>query len=335
MIGALLSNTPANLLRSSGVAGEVEPGTGINSSDRAQESARESLVSNRRAAARSGGVQPLTSAAVLALQSTSASDPDAAQSNSAQEATGDDAGGAETAPESASNANSQGAAPAPAQGIGGALAQQQHSSKKEDPDGDGLNEAEEKQVQELAKRDREVRAHEQAHARVGGAYASAPSYTFQQGPDGKRYAVGGEVQIDTAKERTPEATIRKMQIVIRAALAPAEPSSQDLKVAQQARSQLSEAQAESRQLKAEELRGDDDAPVDPADTDTRPSSEQSGSIDEDSNETDVDGSQRSDSYAGKDAETGSRSASEEAAAAYRSLIEQNNDSQRLIEALIA
>jgi hypothetical protein len=52
---------------------------------------------------------------------------------------------------------------------------------------------------------------------VGGAYASAPTYTFQQGPDGKRYAVGGEVQIDTSTERTPEATIRKMRVVISAA----------------------------------------------------------------------------------------------------------------------
>ncbi|MEO9529214.1 MAG: putative metalloprotease CJM1_0395 family protein, partial [Roseibium sp.] len=84
-------------------------------------------------------------------------------------------------------------------------------------------------------------------------------YTFQQGPDGKRYAIGGEVQIDTSTERSPEATIRKMQVVIRAATAPAEPSSQDLKVAQQARSQLSEAQAELRQQKAEELSGDEDA----------------------------------------------------------------------------
>ncbi|WP_298819693.1 putative metalloprotease CJM1_0395 family protein [uncultured Roseibium sp.] len=335
MIGALLSNTPANLLRSNGVAGEVEPGTGTNSPDRAQESAGESLASTRRAAARTGGVQPLTSAAVLALQSTNASDPDANQSKGAQEASSDDADGTENSSKATANPNGLGATPAPAQGIGGALAQQQSSSKKEDPDGDGLNEAQEKQVQELAKRDREVRAHEQAHARVGGAYASAPSYTFQQGPDGKRYAVGGEVQIDTAKERTPEATIRKMQIVIRAALAPAEPSSQDLKVAQQARSQLSEAQAESRQQKAEELRGDEDTPVDPAATDTEPGQGQTDAGGENTDKRDADGSQRSGGDTNNDAQTGGRSASEEAAAAYRSLIEQNNNSQRLIEALIA
>ncbi|MBO0347031.1 hypothetical protein J0X15_17525 [Roseibium sp. CAU 1637] len=127
-----------------------------------------------------------------------------------------------------------------------------------DATGDGLSEEEEKQVKELAQRDREVRAHEQAHARTGGPHAGAPSYTFQQGPDGKRYAIGGEVAIDTSKERTPEATIRKMQVVIRAATAPAEPSSQDMKVAQQARSALQEAQTQARTERTEELRGEGD-----------------------------------------------------------------------------
>ncbi|WP_430514251.1 putative metalloprotease CJM1_0395 family protein [Pannonibacter phragmitetus] len=122
-----------------------------------------------------------------------------------------------------------------------------------------MTEEEQKQVKDLQARDREVRAHEQAHARVGGAHAGAPSYTFQQGPDKKRYAIGGEVQIDTSAERTPEATARKMQIVIRAATAPAEPSSQDLRVAQQARATLQEAQAEIRAQSAEELRGGDEA----------------------------------------------------------------------------
>ncbi|MEQ9335590.1 MAG: putative metalloprotease CJM1_0395 family protein, partial [Miltoncostaeaceae bacterium] len=30
------------------------------------------------------------------------------------------------------------------------------------------------------------------HAAAGGQYAGAPSFTYQTGPDGKRYAVGGE-----------------------------------------------------------------------------------------------------------------------------------------------
>jgi len=124
--------------------------------------------------------------------------------------------------------------------------------------GKELTDAEEKQVRELKQRDREVRAHEQAHARVGGSYASAPTYEFQTGPDGKNYAVGGEVQIDSAPiPGKPEATIRKLDIVIRAALAPAEPSSQDLQVAQKARDDKIKAQAELRAQKQAELNGED------------------------------------------------------------------------------
>lgn len=110
-----------------------------------------------------------------------------------------------------------------------------------------LSEEEEKEVQTLKDRDQEVRIHEQAHAAVGGQYAGAPTYEYETGPDGRRYAVAGEVQIDVGEESTPEDTIEKMQIVKAAALAPAEPSTQDIKVAaeatqkeQQARAELSE-----------------------------------------------------------------------------------------------
>lgn len=119
--------------------------------------------------------------------------------------------------------------------------------------GEELTEEEEKQVQDLKKRDAEVRAHEQAHAAVGGSYASAPSYEFQTGPDNKQYAVGGEVQIDSAPiPNNPEATIRKLDIVIRAALAPAEPSPQDIRVASEAQKNRAAAQAElAKQRQAE------------------------------------------------------------------------------------
>lgn len=125
--------------------------------------------------------------------------------------------------------------------------------------GEELSEEEEKQVRDLKKRDAEVRAHEEAHAAVGGSYASAPSYEYTQGPDGKRYAVGGEVQIDTAPvAENPEATIRKMDIVIRAALAPAEPSSQDMAVARQAQQTRDQARAELAKRAAEGASGDDE-----------------------------------------------------------------------------
>ncbi|MFK7916133.1 MAG: putative metalloprotease CJM1_0395 family protein [Pseudomonadales bacterium] len=101
------------------------------------------------------------------------------------------------------------------------------------------------QIRSLARRDAEVRAHEQAHASVGGAYASAPSYEYQRGPNGVSYAVGGHVDIDVAPvPGDPAATLKKMQVVQRAALAVAEPSPADRAVAAKAAAQASEARAE-------------------------------------------------------------------------------------------
>jgi hypothetical protein len=106
------------------------------------------------------------------------------------------------------------------------------------------------EIAELTTRDREVRAHEQAHAAVGGSYAGAPSYTYSRGPDGQRYAVAGEVSIDTsAVAGDPQATLSKMEIVVRAALAPAEPSAQDLRVAAQAQAQMVQARVELAELR--------------------------------------------------------------------------------------
>ena len=108
-----------------------------------------------------------------------------------------------------------------------------------------LSEQEQQQVRELSARDREVRAHEQAHANVGGRYAGSPTYSFQRGPDGKQYAVGGEVSIDVSPiAGDPQATIEKAAIVRRAALAPAQPSAQDRAVAAEATAIEQQARAE-------------------------------------------------------------------------------------------
>lgn len=100
-------------------------------------------------------------------------------------------------------------------------------------------------IRELSQRDSEVRAHEQAHSSVGGQYAGSANYTYQRGPDGVSYAVGGEVSIDvSAVNGDPRATLEKMQTVLRAALAPAEPSTQDRQVAALASQQANQARAE-------------------------------------------------------------------------------------------
>lgn len=109
-----------------------------------------------------------------------------------------------------------------------------------------LTEEEQKQVEELKARDTEVRAHEQAHIAAGGSYVRGGArYDYQTGPDGKKYAVGGEVSIDTsAVEGDPQATINKAQVILKAALAPAEPSGQDKAVAAQARQMMASARKE-------------------------------------------------------------------------------------------
>ena len=107
-----------------------------------------------------------------------------------------------------------------------------------------------REVKRLQERDREVRAHEQAHIAAAGGLATGPTFTTQQGPDGRSYAIGGEVQIDTSAAGTPKETIAKAQIIRRAALAPAEPSAQDLSVAASASQMEIQARAD---LVAEEL----------------------------------------------------------------------------------
>ena len=104
------------------------------------------------------------------------------------------------------------------------------------------------EIRQLQKRDQEVRAHEQAHDAAGGAYTSSPSYGFEVGPDGKKYAVSGEVSVDLSPiEGNPKATIAKMQKIKTAALAPANPSIQDTKVAAAAQAIITQAQAQAQQ----------------------------------------------------------------------------------------
>lgn len=114
-------------------------------------------------------------------------------------------------------------------------------------------EEERQRIERLAARDREVRSHEQAHSAVGGSYAGPPTFTYTRGPDGKSYATSGEVSIDLSPvPNDPEATLRKMQLVQQAALAPAEPSPQDLRVAAQAQALAAQARAELNQLRRDE-----------------------------------------------------------------------------------
>lgn len=102
-----------------------------------------------------------------------------------------------------------------------------------------------KVLEQLKDRDIEVRNHERAHASVGGTHAQSPSFDYQTGSDGRRYAVGGEVQIDvTPLKNDPVGTIAKMKQVYAAAMAPIDPSMADIRVASTALQYMNEAKQE-------------------------------------------------------------------------------------------
>ena len=104
------------------------------------------------------------------------------------------------------------------------------------PSGEPLSDSEQKELQELQRRDAEVNAHEQAHLASAGNLAQGPvNFDYETGPDGNRYAVGGDVSIDTSEvPGDPQATLLKAQKIRRAASAPVDPSPQDRAVAAEA-----------------------------------------------------------------------------------------------------
>lgn len=118
--------------------------------------------------------------------------------------------------------------------------------------------AEQRLVSELRSRDQEVRAHELAHlAAAGGLSKGGATFEFALGPDGQRYAIGGEVQIDTSGvPGDPAATLQKAIQIQQAALAPAQPSAQDRSVAVAAAAMAAEARAEMSNPKTSD--NDDD-----------------------------------------------------------------------------
>lgn len=126
---------------------------------------------------------------------------------------------------------------------------EQDKISQSDPE---LNSAQNAELEKLKQTDREVKAHEQAHmAAAGGIAVSAPQYEYEKGPDGKMYAVGGEVNIKIAEEASPEQTVVKAQQVKKAALAPAEPSGQDRSVAQKAEQMIQNAKIEQKNEKSD------------------------------------------------------------------------------------
>ena len=108
-----------------------------------------------------------------------------------------------------------------------------------------LSEEDLRKVEELKKIDKRVHTHEQAHLSAAGGYArGGASYDYVTGPDGNKYANAGHVNLDTSREKTPEATIIKANIIQKAALAPADPSPADKQIAANAAKMAADAHQE-------------------------------------------------------------------------------------------
>jgi hypothetical protein len=115
-------------------------------------------------------------------------------------------------------------------------------------------------ISELRQTDSKVHQHEAAHQAAGGQFAGGATFSYVTGPDGNRYAVAGEVSISMSSARDPATTAHNMETVKQAALAPADPSGQDLHVAQQAEQAATQAQRENAQQAPDTSAPDTSAP---------------------------------------------------------------------------
>jgi hypothetical protein len=131
------------------------------------------------------------------------------------------------------------------------------NAKKNLSKDDELTQDERRSINELQARDAEVKAHESAHQAAGGGMVGGASFTYQQGPDGKMYAIGGEVPISMPSGSTPEEIIANAQQIIASATAPADPSAQDVAVASSARSMIIEAEQQKREKSLKEQESKD------------------------------------------------------------------------------
>jgi hypothetical protein len=169
----------------------------------------------------------------------------------------------------------------------GAPAEKNNADDKKSSSKSNTQEA--RELESLQRTDREVRAHEQAHIIAGGSLVrGAASFGYTTGPDGKLYAVNGEVSIDSSPvQDDPEATISKMMRVVAAALAPARPSGQDRSVASAAMKTQMEAQQELTQTQLEKMQGN---------TQSEQSTPANNTSDAKKSETEVKSSDNSDAF---------------------------------------
>ncbi len=109
-----------------------------------------------------------------------------------------------------------------------------------------------RKIEELKAYEDMVVAHEHKHMLVGGSVASSPSYIYTYGPDGRKYISGGNVSMRVPKAATSEQMIQNLKKVQAAALAPHNPSPQDIQVASMARARQASIENEYKVKRAKE-----------------------------------------------------------------------------------
>ena len=91
----------------------------------------------------------------------------------------------------------------------------------------------EKVLDKFKNTDSNIRGHEQAHA-ASGTTTTPIQYNYQQGPDGKMYAVGGHVRLDTSIPDDPKAASVKLDEIKRSATVSSDMSGADANISIQA-----------------------------------------------------------------------------------------------------
>jgi len=114
----------------------------------------------------------------------------------------------------------------------------------------------ERVLEKFKSRDAEVKSHEQVHASIGQT-TTPISYNYQQGPDGKMYAVGGSVRLDTSMPDDPKAAAFKLDMLQRAASGPSGMSGSDANIASQANLNKILLQLEEEEVKSDINKNDE------------------------------------------------------------------------------
>ncbi len=88
----------------------------------------------------------------------------------------------------------------------------------------------ERVLEKFKSMDSNIRSHEQAHA-SSGTTTTPIQYSYQVGPDGKMYATGGHVRLDTSIPSDPKSAAIKLDQIKRSATSSVDSSSADMSIA--------------------------------------------------------------------------------------------------------